>query len=82
MRSVTLARNKLEPGADGSLRARPTGEQLEITAQAVFRAIGYRGIPLADVPFDSERELIANVDGRVRRGGGVDPRALTPRQGR
>jgi ferredoxin--NADP+ reductase len=68
VRSVTLARNKLEPGADGSLRARPTGEQLEITAQAVFRAIGYRGIPLADVPFDSERELIANVDGRVRRG--------------
>jgi len=66
--SVTLARNKLEPDAGGSLRARPTGEQLEIPAQAVFRAIGYRGIPLADVPFDAERELIANVDGRVRRG--------------
>ncbi len=65
---MTLARNSLEPGAGGSLRARATGEQLEIPAQAVFRAIGYRGVPLADVPFDSERELIANVDGRVRRG--------------
>jgi len=68
VQSVTLARNTLEPGAGGSLRARATGEQLEIPAQAVFRAIGYRGVPLADVPFDSERELIANVDGRVRRG--------------
>jgi ferredoxin/flavodoxin---NADP+ reductase len=68
VQSLTLARNRLEPGADGSLRARATGEQLEMEAQAVFRAIGYRGVPLADVPFDSERELIANVDGRVRRG--------------
>jgi ferredoxin--NADP+ reductase len=68
VQSVTLARNTLEPGAGGSLRARATGEQLEIPAQAVFRAIGYRGVPLADVPFDSARELIANVDGRVRRG--------------
>jgi len=66
--SVTLARNALEATADGSLRARATDERLELPAQAVFRAIGYRGIPLADVPFDSERELIANVDGRVRRG--------------
>jgi ferredoxin/flavodoxin---NADP+ reductase len=66
--SVTLARNALERSADGSLRARATDELLEIPAQAVFRAIGYRGTPLADVPFDAERELIANVDGRVRRG--------------
>jgi ferredoxin--NADP+ reductase len=66
--SVTLARNALELTADGSLRARATDERLELPAQAVFRAIGYRGTPLADVPFDTERELIANVDGRVRRG--------------
>jgi len=66
--SVTLARNALEPAADGSLRSRATGERLELAAQAVFRAIGYRGTPLADVPFDAERELIANVKGRVRRG--------------
>jgi ferredoxin--NADP+ reductase len=34
----------------------------------VFRAIGYRGTPLAEVPFDEERGLIANEGGRVRRG--------------
>jgi len=66
--SVTLARNALEATAGGALRARATGERVEIPAQAVFRAIGYRGVPLAEVPFDSERELIANDGGRVRRG--------------
>jgi ferredoxin--NADP+ reductase len=66
--SVTLARNSLELTAGGSLRARSTDERLELPAQAVFRAIGYRGTPLADVPFDAERELIANEKGRVRRG--------------
>jgi ferredoxin--NADP+ reductase len=66
--SVTLARNALEVGADGSLRARASDERLEIPAQAVFRAIGYRGTPLAEVPFDAARGLIANEGGRVRRG--------------
>jgi ferredoxin--NADP+ reductase len=65
---ITLVRNELVASADGSLRARASGEQLELPVQAVFRAIGYRGTPLADVPFDSERELIANEGGRVRRG--------------
>jgi len=66
--SVSFARNALEAGPDGVLRARATDERIELPAQAVFRAIGYRGTPLADVPFDSERALIANERGRVRRG--------------
>jgi len=66
--AVTFARNALELTAEGKLAARATDERLELPAQAVFRAIGYRGVPLADVPFDAERELIANERGRVRRG--------------
>jgi ferredoxin/flavodoxin---NADP+ reductase len=66
--SVTVARNVLEAGADGALRARASDERTELPAQAVFRAIGYRGTPLADVPFDNDRSLIANEGGRVRRG--------------
>ena len=66
--SVTFARNELEAGPDGALQARATDERIELPAQAVFRAIGYRGTPLADVPFDSKRGLIANERGRVRRG--------------
>jgi ferredoxin--NADP+ reductase len=66
--SVTLARNELEATAGGSLRARATDERVEIPAQAVFRAIGYRGTPLTGVPFDEARGLIANDGGRVRLG--------------
>jgi ferredoxin--NADP+ reductase len=66
--SVTFARNALELTAEGRLVARATDERLELPAAAVFRAIGYRGVPLAEVPFDAERELIANERGRVRRG--------------
>jgi ferredoxin--NADP+ reductase len=66
--SVTFARNTLEASADGSLRARASEQRLELPAQAVFRAIGYRGTPLAEVPFDAEQELIANEGGRVRHG--------------
>jgi ferredoxin--NADP+ reductase len=66
--SVLLARNALEAGDDGALRARATEERVELEAQAVFRAIGYRGTPLADVPFDAARGLIANEGGRVRPG--------------
>ncbi len=66
--SVTFARNALELSPDGAVRARATDERVELEAHAVFRAIGYRGVPLAEVPFDTERELIANEGGRVRRG--------------
>jgi ferredoxin--NADP+ reductase len=62
---VTLVRNALHADTDGSLRARATGEQLTIAAQAVFRAIGYRGTALPDVPFDEHRAVIANSGGRV-----------------
>jgi ferredoxin--NADP+ reductase len=66
--SVTFARNALEAGPDGVLAAHATSERIELPAQTVFRAIGYRGTPLIDVPFDSQRGLIANDHGRVRRG--------------
>jgi ferredoxin--NADP+ reductase len=66
--SVSFVRNTLEAGEDRSLRARATDERLELPAHAVFRAIGYRGTPRADVPFDAARGLITNEGGRVRRG--------------
>jgi len=66
--SVLFSRNVLEAGPDGALRAVATDERIEIPASAVFRAIGYRGTPLADVPFDERRSVIANEGGRVRQG--------------
>ena len=66
--SVLLARNVLEADPGGALRARASDQLVELPATTVFRAIGYRGTPLSDVPFDSERGLIANEGGRVRHG--------------
>jgi ferredoxin--NADP+ reductase len=63
--AIRLARNELYAADDGSLRSRPTDERLTIPAHAVFRAIGYRGTPLPEVPFDEHRAVIANAGGRV-----------------
>jgi ferredoxin--NADP+ reductase len=62
--SVELVRNELV-AADGRLRAQATEERESIGAGLVFRAIGYRGIPLPGVPFDERRGVIANEGGRV-----------------
>ena len=42
-----------------------TGEFREIPVQAVYRAVGYYGSPILDVPFDEVRGVIPNVEGRV-----------------
>jgi ferredoxin/flavodoxin---NADP+ reductase len=73
---VELARNELVAEPDGSLRAHATGETETIAAGLVFRAIGYRGIPLPGVPFDDRRAIIPNAGGRV-----VDPSAESPLRG-
>jgi ferredoxin--NADP+ reductase len=62
---VTLARNELVASEDGSMRAKATDERISIPAHTVFRAIGYTGTPLPDVPFDERLGVISNVGGRV-----------------
>jgi ferredoxin/flavodoxin---NADP+ reductase len=63
--AVELVRNELAPAAGGALRARPTAERERIPASLVFRAIGYRGIPLPGLPFDERHGVIPNDGGRV-----------------
>ncbi len=63
--AVELVHNRLTPTPDGSLRAEPTSEHETIAAGLAFRAIGYRGIPLPDVPFDERAGTIPNDRGRV-----------------
>jgi ferredoxin--NADP+ reductase len=60
-----MARNALQAGKDGRLRAEPTGETEELDAGLVMRAIGYRGIALPGVPFDDRSATIPNEGGRV-----------------
>jgi ferredoxin--NADP+ reductase len=57
---VRVVRNELVDG-----RAVPTGEEAVIACGLVFRSIGYRGVPVAGIPFDERRGLIRNQGGRV-----------------
>ncbi len=63
--AVELVRNRLAPAPGGGLRAQATEEQEMIPAGLVFRAIGYRGIPLPGVPFDERAATIPHNSGRV-----------------
>lgn len=48
---------------DGTVKG--TGEFHEWPVQAVYRAVGYFGSPLPEVPFDEAKGVIANRGGRV-----------------
>jgi ferredoxin--NADP+ reductase len=63
--AVELVRNELVPAAGGALRAQASDERETLAAGLVFRAIGYRGIPLPGVPFDERGGVIPNEGGRV-----------------
>jgi ferredoxin/flavodoxin---NADP+ reductase len=63
---LRVVKNRIEPDADGNLRAVSTGEEEVIECGLVLRSIGYRGRPLPGVPFDERRGLIRNDGGRVR----------------
>lgn len=49
--------------ADG--RAIGTGDTELIEVDMVVRSVGYRGTPLPGVPFDPNRNVVPNIDGRV-----------------
>lgn len=60
---LKLARTKIENG-----RCVMTGETFEIPADTVISAIGYRSAPIPGVPFDAQRGVVANQEGRVEPG--------------
>ena len=64
--AITLERNELIPDGHGGVTAHGTGRLETLDGIGlVFRAVGYRGIPIPGVPFDERAGHIANVDGRV-----------------
>ncbi len=54
---------RTEHTGDGGVR--PTGQIVDYPVQAVYRAVGYRGSALTEVPFDDRRGVIPNDCGRV-----------------
>ncbi|MEZ5098228.1 MAG: FAD-dependent oxidoreductase [Thermoleophilia bacterium] len=63
--AIEVVRNELVADADGSIRAVATDEHETIPCGIVFRSVGYRGVPIAGVPFDERRGVIPNEGGRV-----------------
>lgn len=63
--AVRLVHNRLVRGEDGRVRPEPTGETEELKAGLVFRSVGYRGVPLPDLPFHERWGVIPNEAGRV-----------------
>jgi ferredoxin--NADP+ reductase len=63
--TLKIVKNELYVAEDGSLRPRPTEQYETLPVGLVFRSVGYLGVPLPDVPFDTSRAVIPNETGRV-----------------
>ncbi|MFQ5570723.1 MAG: FAD-dependent oxidoreductase [Rhodothermales bacterium] len=62
---MRLVKNELYAADDGRLRPRSTDHYEELPVGAVFRSVGYRGVPLPGVPFNDSWGVILNDQGRV-----------------
>jgi len=58
---IKIERTKL----DGTGNVKPTGEFREFPIQALYRAVGYFGSELSEIPFDEKAGIIPNEKGRV-----------------
>src|SRR3954449_12934423 len=63
--AVVVAVNEVVRREDETVGVRPTGRTEILPAGLVLSSIGYRGRPIAGLPFDDGRGLIANDGGRV-----------------
>lgn len=61
VRAIVTERTKLN--GDGTVSG--TGELVETPVQAVYRAVGYFSSPVPGLPFDQEKGVIPNIEGRV-----------------
>ena len=65
--AIRLERNRLVWDEQGHSRCMGTGVFERLQVGLVFRSVGYRGVPLAGVPFDDWKGVIPSAEGRVLR---------------
>jgi ferredoxin--NADP+ reductase len=64
--AIDVRGNEIVRASDGSLRPRPVdGGRETIECGLVLRSVGYRAVPLPDVPFDERHFVLPNKRGRV-----------------
>jgi len=65
VKAMKIVKNELYLDDNGNLRPRATGDYETLPVDMVFRSVGYRGVPLPDVPFYDRWGTIPNERGRV-----------------
>jgi ferredoxin--NADP+ reductase len=70
---IVVEENALVKDDRGRVAARGTGRVETIPVGLVFRSVGYRGVPIAGVPFDAAAGIVPNLEGRVLRDGAPWP---------
>lgn len=63
--AMQLVRNELYASDVGTLRPRPTDRFEELEIGLMFRSIGYKGLPISDIPFNAKWGVILNEKGRI-----------------
>jgi len=63
--AVEIVHNELVADERGRVRPVPTDEREVLPCGAVFRSVGYRGVGIAELPFDQDGGVIPNRAGRV-----------------
>ena len=69
---MILERNVLS-GEAGNQKAKGTGIKEEISCGLVFRSVGYAGMAIPGVPFDPQRAVFPNKEGRILNGSNAAP---------
>lgn len=62
---IDLVKNELVENQWGGVSPQPTEETETLPVGLLFSAIGYRGVPIVDVPFDERRGVFLNENGRI-----------------
>ncbi|MEV5652780.1 FAD-dependent oxidoreductase [Nocardia sp. NPDC052254] len=62
--AVEFVHNELV-AEDGAVVARASDRTETLSASMVLRSIGYRGVPIAELPFDDRKGIVPNEHGRV-----------------
>jgi len=70
--ALKLEKNMLVRAEDGSVKAKGTGQYETLPVGLVFRSVGYKGVALPGLPYDSRKGTIPNEFGRV-----IDPQTKT-----
>ena len=63
--AMRLVKNALHETEDGSIRPQATDQIDELPVDMVFRSVGYRGVPIAGLPFHDKWGIVPNDRGRV-----------------